>query len=232
MRVDFVRTDRVDQVIVPTVIEIAEHFSVKRSYVITFCKVIRNSWRWTIKDMPKQLNIVRTTFSKFRDGGLELCQILTNAFSTCSDKDDIDKLRGSLAEGLLLGAFGKEILRSETFGWGAQVFVIDDSKKQGIRYNCPFAGSRPNCSHRTSVDLGFWDGKYGEFFECKVRPDKVRCKEMSYMKYLNTELSQRDIDHSVYFVSTDTLEAMEMSMEEQYPEEDFYKLISLQEISA
>ncbi|MFK8881685.1 hypothetical protein [Bacillus velezensis] len=235
MSVNFVRKDDIDKFI-PITIKIADHFSVKRSYIRTFCKMVRNTSRLNVINMSSQLNVIQSTFSSFVDGGSELCQILLDAFGECQDKSDLDKLRGSLAEGLLLGRYGNDILQSKTFGWGAQVHV---QNKKGpnvlkVKYNCPHHNNieYPDCVSRSTVDLGLWDGEYGEFFECKVKPDNIGCPEMSYMKVLNKELTKKGIKHTLYFVSTDTREAMKMKIEKKHPKENFYEVLSLQETNS
>ncbi|KFI01988.1 hypothetical protein P8846_11285 [Bacillus spizizenii] len=233
MSITFSRKDEIDSFIVPTTIKIADHFSVKREYILSFCHIVRLSSKWTIENMPKHLRFIKSKFTVFA-GGEELVKILDEAFSKCNDKEDIDKLRGSLTEGLLLGAYGDSIVNSKSFGWGAQVNIKNGIATLRVKYRCPLHcdSEQPECVSRSTVDLGFWDGSYGEFFECKVRPDSIGCSEINYMKLLNKELSKRGLKHNLYFVTTDTSDSMEMKMKNKHPKESFFKIISLQEISA
>ncbi|MED1024620.1 hypothetical protein [Bacillus licheniformis] len=228
------RKDEIDSFIVPTTIEIADHFSVKRDYVVSFCRLIRSSMKWTIETMPQHLNFIESKFALFPNGGKELVAILKQAFSYCKDKTDINKLRGSLTEGLLLGTYEESIMNSKTFGWGANVIIKKGNRDWVVKYRCPFHDdeAHPKCTSRQTIDLGIWDGSKGEFFECKVRPDNIDCPEMSYMKLLKKELDQQHLKYNLYFVTTDTLDSMEMKIKEKHPDENFFNLLSLQEISA
>ncbi|MED4559852.1 hypothetical protein [Bacillus subtilis] len=231
MSITFVRKDKIDS-FVSTAIEIANHFSVKRESCLSLIKVIRT--KWSIDNIPKLLMLFKTKFSLFEDGQT-LIDILEKAVSECNDDYDLNKLRGTLTEGLLLGRYSQSIVNAETFGWGAQVVIMDkDGYPNELKYHCPSHNdeNNPECFSRTTVDLGFWNGEYGEFFECKVRPDRIKCPEMSYMKYLNRELTQSNIKHNLYFVTTDTLDSMRMKVKKDHPNENFFKIISLQETSA
>ncbi|AOS66813.1 hypothetical protein CJZ71_15840 [Bacillus subtilis] len=227
----FERTDNTEKFIEQAVKEIADHFSNKRSYLKLFVRLIRNSHMWKIENIESELQNVESIFQRFIDGGSELVTILRKAFTSCKKTKHLKKLRGALAEGLLISMYGgSNILDSPSYGWGARVKLNTRETTLDIVYDCPFHTdkTKTKCRRRSTVDLGYWDGNNGKFFECKVRPENITCSEFKYMNTLHRELSERKINHEIFFVSTDTKDSIEMTLKKEQNYSNIFKVISLQ----
>ncbi|MGE6857468.1 hypothetical protein [Bacillus pumilus] len=230
MSVIFERKDVYDELIVSLTITVAQHFSVNRKSKKFFVKLIRG--KWFISDEFKKS--VKDKFSalEFEDEE-EVNLIFEQAFSCCVDQKSVDKVRGALAEGLLLGLYGESIINSKSFGWGANVKLLSSNKKNAyrVKYSCPRHCDLESaeCYSRETVDLGIWDGEYGRFFECKTRPGSVGRPEINYMKELFTALKKKNIKGKVFFATTDSVENAKMRINKKYPEENFFEIISLED---
>ncbi|QKP74875.1 MULTISPECIES: hypothetical protein [Bacillus amyloliquefaciens group] len=232
MSVEFVRKDENDQFIVPLTIRIAQHYSETRESKAYFIKIIRT--KWDFSDDFKKLKLIIKKFSSFEDGD-EINSIFEQifSFSGCNDEVTVNKIRGALAEGVLLGTYGKSIINAKSFGWGANVNLLSDNKLNAwkIKYSCPkhCDSNFSDCYSRETIDLGIWDGDCGEFFECKTRPSSIGCPEINYMKELDKALNKKKIEHKLYFATTDTVENTRLSLAKKFPSEHFYEVISLQD---
>lgn len=227
----FERTDNTEEFIEQAVKEIADHFSYKRSYLKLFVRMIRSSYMWEIEDIESELQNIESIFRRFIDGGSELVPILRKAFTSCKKTKQLKKLRGALAEGLLISMYGgSSILDSPNYGWGARVKLNNQETTLDIVYDCPFHTdkTKPKCRRRSTVDLGYWDGSNGKFFECKIRKEKITCSEYNYMNTLHRELSERKINHEIFLASTDTTDGIEMTLKKERNYNDIFKVISLQ----
>ncbi|UDB47311.1 hypothetical protein [Bacillus safensis] len=228
MSVEFVRRDIIDSFIVPLTIRVANHFSEKRSSQISFVKLLRTRW----KDLDVFKKRIEKEFSPFEDGA-EIISIFEEAISGCTDVDTTNKVRGALAEGVLLGIYGNPIMKAKSFGWGSNVNLLSENKQHThkVRYRCPKQCdiNSPNCYNRETIDLGIWDGSYGEFFECKTRPSSVGWPEINYLKELNKNLNKKKIKHKIYFATTSTVDQTKLELSRKFPCEDFFEIVSLQE---
>lgn len=192
----FNRVDTPKVHIVGTVKLIAEHFKVKRSYVDKICWLIKTSVGWFEKGGSLKTDLLlnwkknfigEVTHSLEKE---ELANIIENGFLQCKNYDEFNILRGLMFEGIIIGVFGgEEILGNYTYGWGAEVKVINKGKIEVVDYQCKLK-RKNECDHRLTIDFGYWDKdeNCGEFFECKVTPNYFLCKEDMYMKTLQEKI--------------------------------------------
>lgn len=133
----------------------------------------------------------------------ELANIIENGFLQCNDYNEFNSLRGLIFEGIVIGVFGgKEILKSNNYGWGAEVKVINKGKIEVVDYQCKLR-RKDECNHRLTIDFGYWDKdkNSGEFFECKVTPNYFQCKEDMYMKTLQDKIIEIGGDGKYYLAA-------------------------------
>jgi hypothetical protein len=179
--------------------EIADHFKSRREYIPQFCGMIQNSKRWKMGNLQTKLENWKSSFSRI-NGTTRIISIVETAFLACQTDNEIHILRGAIVEGLIIGCYGgSKILELDKYGWGAQVTIITDSVNKKIKYSCT-ESKDDNCDHRMTVDFGYWNGRHGQFFECKVQPDGIGCKEVMYMQHLAQELTKHSISHEILFV--------------------------------
>lgn len=208
----FLRKDRLDTFIQDTVVKVADFFSVKRQCLPSYCLMINTSKNWWSSGALQVDNIDRwgSSFKKIysKDQDIELLvDITVDGFKKCANKKDLDKLRGHLFEGIIMGLHGgsTEFLNaySSSHGWGAQVNIIgDDSTLEQIKYQCT-KKEKPSCETRVTIDIGYWDGKNksGVFYECKVTPENYDCKENMYMQELKGSTSTLGTNVKYYLAS-------------------------------
>ncbi|HDR5266627.1 MULTISPECIES: hypothetical protein [Bacillus] len=202
--------------------EIADHFKVQRRYVRQFCTLIRGSRSWDMENMDEKLD----GWSKKMEGVPEsanFVRLITKAFKICQNADDIKHLRGGMVEALVIGSCGgSSILESDQYGWGASV-TINKEDSYTVRYSCSERKSE-DCTNRLTVDVGHWNGYHGRFYECKVNPVAVGCKENNYMITLDECLKNNSISHEMFFVCAESHERVKMILEEKGIEKQFKPL--------
>ncbi|PEK36075.1 MULTISPECIES: hypothetical protein [Bacillus cereus group] len=202
--------------------EIAEHFKVKRKYLHQFCTLIRGSKAWTVENMEEKLSGWSEKVSHIPETK-KFIQLINKAFKLCQNPEDIDHLRGGMVEALVIASRGgASILQSSHYGWGASV-TINGETSHRIRYRCSELKAE-GCANRLTVDFGHWNGYHGQFFECKVNPVSVGCKEEKYMIELDNCLSTKNISHEMFFVCAETHERVKMRLEEKNISEKFKPL--------
>lgn len=228
--ISFERLDRISSHIEEISKEFADHFKSRRPYVSEYCSLIRLSRRWEIENLEEKLSEWISKNEK-RPGFSRLVDIVGRAFRGCTSTKEINSLRGAMVEAILIGCFGgSKNLNNPNYGWGARVDVISpDAPVDKIVYRCTIHETE-DCSNRSTVDFGFWNGKHGKFFECKVRPNSIGCKEVMYMQYLKTRLNSHDISNEMFFVCADPSEAVKMQLEE-WGLSPVYKAIGIKELT-
>ncbi|MDN4139884.1 hypothetical protein ABEW22_00240 [Bacillus velezensis] len=232
----FKRTDSLEPFMIEATREIADHFKSKRPYFMQFCSVIRSSYSWDIRNWENQFKRHEVIFERLK--GTKLVKIMKKAFNNCNSKADLNKLRGTMVESLLIAKNGGYNILSKnskkTFGWGAKVVLHKGDQQSEVAYICPYNKSgvvdKNGCRRRSSIDFASWDGFHGQFYECKVLPDKIGCSEVEYMKTLKEELNQYQISHEVFFVSVYDKEAVEEILKGYDLKEPAYKAIGIKEL--
>lgn len=202
-RIFFIREDySTPGHIIKSVKLLSDHFKVDREYLSDYLSVLRFSKRWKIATMVADLQVWESNFTKiYSTGTYNIVKLTKEAFLGCTSKEEIDSLRGAIVEAIIIGCFeGHENLKFENFGWGASVNIREDDTETQLKYLCS-ERVKNECDNRLTVDFGYWDGKHGQFFECKVEPKAIGCKEVNYMKYLKEELRKRGFSHEIFFVS-------------------------------
>ncbi|HFK1746059.1 TPA: hypothetical protein ACGX4N_002828 [Bacillus cereus] len=193
--------------------EIADHFKVKRKYVRQFCTLIRGSSSWNPDNMDEKLAGWSQRMERVPESA-NFVRLINKAFRLCQNTDDVDHLRGGMVEALVIGARGgSSILESNQYGWGASVTINSESSYK-IRYNC-LKKELEECANRLTVDIGHWNGYHGLFYECKVNPVNVGCKEQNYMITLDECLKTNSISHEMFFVCAEQHERVQMILEEK-----------------
>ncbi|MCY8401364.1 MULTISPECIES: hypothetical protein [Bacillus] len=233
--VSFKRTDYdLPPFMLEAVKKIADHFSVKRDkrYLNEFRLVFKRSKHWNPEKgaLKQQLEEWKAQFTRNYSDRNKLANIIVDSFHCCKTKDEINKLRGALLEAFLIGVKGgfngidsrEEMAR----GWGARVYL--QNSKQGVLYNC-LEHKYEGCTSRSTVDYGEWDGCHGQFYECKVSPVSIRCKEVKYMEHLKKELSSQSISHEVFFLCADSKLNVQIKLEE-YGLGPLYKPLGIEDI--
>lgn len=213
--VTFSRTDLVARKMEEIAKEFAEHFKVKRNYFRQFCKIFQNSKYWNIKNLSVKLKNWSTNFQQI-SGTNKIIILVQKAFNLCEIDKDISDLRGILVEALVIAKHGgSEILNDPAYGWGAKVYINDDENKKVIRYYCPFNNAKEKkeeCGNRATIDFAFWNGRHGKFYECKVNPVGIGCKEIKYMDRLRSEFCSYKISLETFFVCAENEESIKMKL--------------------
>ncbi|MED5223229.1 hypothetical protein [Bacillus safensis] len=216
--VSFKRTDYdLPLFMMEAVKNIAEHFSIKRNkiYVTDFLQVFKRSKFWKVKNLEEDLKKWKLSFEASHKDRTILSDIIVDSFIQCTSKVEINQLRGALLEAILIGAKGgfKNIdTRDESKrGWGARVFL--QKNKNGVIYNCT-EHLENSCATRSTVDYGEWNGHHGQFFECKVSPESIGCKEVKYMQFLKSQLKSHEISHEIFFLCAESQFNIELKLEE------------------
>lgn len=216
--IKFKRTDKVDPKLEALALEFADHFSVKREYLRDFGAMVRSSKNWKFEELDAKLSIWSERFIKKRESRNAIVALVKRAFKTCQNDNEISVLRGLLVESILIGVNGgPEILASKSlYGWGAKVSINREGHQPDeIYYYCTESQAirRHACDNRATVDFGSWNGRHGKFYECKVTPDAIGCKEISYMNYLRQQLAAYSISHETFFVCLESNDSIKMRLE-------------------
>lgn len=230
--VTFKRTDSMSQELEDITKEFADHFKVKRPYVPDFCRLIMTSKRWSISNLAQKLSDWSVIFGSI-SGRNKMVKLVQRAFGLCKSDEDINNLRGALLEALVIaGHGGASILSMSNYGWGAQVIVNDSGNSKVVKYECPTPTVPPDfsCKRRSTVDFGMWNGWSGKFYECKVQPASIGCKEIKYMDALSQELSSSGISYEMFFVCAESEEAVKMRLAEQGAS-SVYKALGYRELT-
>jgi len=194
--------------------EFAEHFKKKRHYFQNICRLIQQSREWKMNNLKSELEDWKRAMSPIRDSGV-IIRLVEKAFSRCKNDYDIRHLRGGIVEALVVGRYGGlSVLNDKKHGWGAKVFLKIPGKKlpKEVAYICEKYPIPKGCDDRHSVDYGIWDGKLGKFYECKIQPERIECKEIMYMKKLKEELTQLGIVHEILFFCPTTTRSIERKL--------------------
>lgn len=209
--------------------ELADHFKVRRPYVSEFCSLVKTSKRWDTNNVTVKLDRWKIQMEKF-NGSKKIIDIVKRAFESCTTNDEISSLRGAMVEALVIGCFGGEINLSKTnYGWGARVDInVIGEPVREVVYKCKIK-KEPDCKNRSTVDFGYWDGLHGKFFECKVQPVSIGCKEVSYMKHLKEELEEHKVSHEIFFVCAEHSDEIKIKLE-MYGLSPLYKAVGVQEL--
>ncbi|MEK6449718.1 hypothetical protein [Priestia aryabhattai] len=211
--ISFNRKDSIPKYIEQATKDIADHFKSRRGYIPQFCSMVQNSKRWNMRNITSKLQSWKQAFSRIAETG-GIIRIIESAFSNCNTDKDIHKLRGAIVEGLIIGCHGGSVnLAHDNYGWGAQVIIKKDSTNQEVKYVCT-ENKHAECGRRMTVDFGYWNGKHGKFYECKVQPEGIGCKEIMYMRHLADELAEHSISHEMLFVSACPSDDLKIRLEE------------------
>lgn len=208
---DFVKFTRTDYS-VPDYIEeygkkIADHFKTKRNYLPDFCRMIISSKYWVIDTLDEQLATWSQRFGKI-SGRRKVIELVSDAFNTCKSSEDIHYLRGVIVEALVIGkSGGSEMLNRSNFGWGAKVLLNGTP----VKYLCT-EKKTPACDNRSTVDIGIWDGRHCKFYECKVNPKQIGCKEIKYLKKLSEDCKNYEVSHEIFLVSPESQESIKLRL--------------------
>ncbi|HZK25186.1 MAG TPA: hypothetical protein VFC74_07335 [Oscillospiraceae bacterium] len=215
--------------------DIADHFKTRRSYLVDFCHLISRSWNWEVVDVERNLEKWEKWFkaSYKRHNPTKIIDLVKKAFFVCTTKNDIMKIRGTIAEALLIGKFGgMELLNNpggKTVGWGVVVYLNDEK----VRYHC-IEKKYASCRSRQTVDLGIFDGYHAKFYEVKVSPSGIGCKESKYLNELTNEMEKTEITFEFWFVALDSKQAIMTRLEKQKAifEKQRFEIMGSQELSA
>lgn len=204
--VTFRRSDYSFNDIEPYIKEFAEHFKTPRNYFRPFCLLLGRSRNWDVDNIVQNIDRWSENFLRMGGSSHKLVDIVRRAFTACKNQDDIKHLRGGILEALIIAKHGgPSVLDKNNCGWGAIVSI--DGRP--ITYTCPKI-NLPKCDHRSTVDFGIWNGYHGQFYECKVSPFGISCKEVQYMKTLSNELSREDISFELFFAFAESQQSIEI----------------------
>ncbi|MBD1370778.1 hypothetical protein IC620_00185 [Hazenella sp. IB182357] len=182
-----------------TASELIAYFKVTNLYLPQICSMIQISKRWTIDTLHVHLGRWKQAFAKLKNTA-RLLATLESGFLDCRNDGEIHLLRGALLESILLGRYQSSIHLRGSFGQGVQVIIHKDKERLPVHYQCNQKISK-RCHDRMTVDFGHWDGKHGNYFECKVQPKGFGCKEVMYMRELKKQMEQAQLPHTCFFVS-------------------------------
>ena len=190
----------------PTAVQIAEFILTHPGHFEEFCEWLRfsTSWRKHNYQTPlaywKKLKIGRA--KKLAADTQLFLALVDKFFSVCRHDEDIKAMRGLVAENLLYKVFIKryegQICKLDT---GCSV-IVDGLE---VIYVCP-APLYDDVNHdadinKKTVDIGSWDGVYGEFGEIKVSPDSFQTKDIKYLRLLAQTLFDKALSHKVYLIA-------------------------------
>lgn len=227
--ISFTRLDSLPSHIEHVVKDIADFFTIMRPYVSEYCSLIKISKRWNTSNLSEKLRGWKEMMSR-RPKSTPMTDLVERAFNSCTCQEDIDSLRGAMVEALVIGGFGgSQHLRKNNYGWGARVDINKEGEPlQKVTYKC-LAPKGPECFRRSTVDFGYWNGKHGKFYECKVQPDKIGCKEMRYMEHLKSELEKNKVSHEIFFVCADYYDEIRIQLD-TYGLSPVYKAVGIREL--
>ncbi len=232
--ITFVRTDYKEDYIEQAVKEFSIHFRTKREYLKDFFRLIVISKRWTKATLDNDIKSWTERFSHIYKGkSSKITALVSNWFNQCKDDKAINDLRGAIVEAFVLAYIDKNFKTNpENFGWGAKVIITEsDDRKRDVIYRCTESPKPyPSCHDRSTVDVGFWDGRHGRFYECKVQPATIQCKEIKYMSELDTQLSRLGVSYELFFVFLETRDSIEMRLADYKVKDFFFKLVGSNEL--
>ncbi|MGX5648436.1 hypothetical protein ACWKS6_26235 [Bacillus cereus] len=192
--------------------DIANHFKSPRKYIEQFCRLIRLSSKWGIEDLEKHLELWTGKMQSIPETG-NFIRLINKAFKLCKTSDDLKHLRGALVEALVIGKYGgTKILTDPHYGWGATVTIHKEGAVDTVKYVCPEV-DKEGCHRRKTVDFGHWNGYHGRFYECKVIPFAIGCKEVKYMIELGKKLKDNDISYEIFFVCAEHHDNVKIRLE-------------------
>ncbi|ASI84720.1 hypothetical protein FORC48_3640 [Bacillus cereus] len=221
--ITFKRTDSIPSYIEQSCREIADYFSLKQNQtkidLSNFCNVIKTSKRWTIQNLKNLLDGWRKIITKTISG--KWVDLVYNAYSSCQSTKDIHKLRGMITEALVIAAHGgAKVLGMKEYGWGALVIISKDKKSAEVKYVCT-KQQENDCSRRSTVDFGFWNGETALFYECKASPAGIGCKEVMYMNELRANLNKHKINHELMFMCPEDVVSVRQKLKKMGKEKEF-----------
>ncbi|MGB2993565.1 MAG: hypothetical protein WBB47_13100 [Paenisporosarcina sp.] len=230
--ITFVRTDDKPVHIENITLEIAEHFKVSRFYVPQFCRLISTSKRWKVENWRPQFDQWKSVFSKINPNETrKIIDIIDRGFDSCTTNLEIDDLRGCMLEALIMGSYGgRKVISNPSFGWGSRVDLnMESGKTLKVKFEC-LNTEQPLCVRRSTVDFGYWNKKHGKFYECKVQPISLTCKEINYMRTLRKELILNKISNEVFFAFAASKDKVNMDLK-KLQLESFFKPLGYEDIS-
>jgi hypothetical protein len=203
--ISFNRTDEVRTDLEDVIKEFADHFTKKRAYFKQFAQIVHTSRTWKIPSLQTSLDSWVRKFQGKEDRS-ELVELVRKVFTLCIDQDDLDYVRGLIVESLLIACHGgSTILNKKEYGWGAKVNIHTPTQTKTVRYTC-FGSDDNDCKDKSTVDFAHWDGYNGIFYECKVSPKHIVCKDIKYVTHLREQLSSNGVSHETYFVCVEDKE--------------------------
>lgn len=226
--IKFSRTDySVPEYIERYIKEFADHFKTRRNYLPDFCRMLGRSRMWTIANINQQVEKWSQQFGQV-SGRKAVISLVKSAFDACQVDEDIERLRGGIVEALVIAKYGgSKILDNAYYGWGALVLINENE----VRYKCTEL-RHGDCGDRASVDFGAWNGHHGMFYECKVNPIRIGCKEIQYMKTLSTELAKSKVSHELFFVCPESQDAIKIRLSDIGIDDIHYKAMGIHQLSA
>ncbi|MGF2617715.1 hypothetical protein FZC84_11820 [Rossellomorea vietnamensis] len=228
--ISFRRTDILANHIEQSTKDIADHFKSRRLYVPQFCRLIKVSKRWTTENLETELNKWESMFSRI-NGTSKIIKMVKESFGKCESNQEITDLRGAMVEALVIACNGgSKILSNRSYGWGAKVDIHPLGEEIiRVRLFCS-ENICDDCKDRKTVDFGFWDGYHGKFYECKVQPVGIGCKEIKYMQKLKEKLNQQQISHEIFFVCAESRDEVKIKLESLELSTVFYKPVGVEDI--
>lgn len=192
--------------------EFANHFTTRKNQIRFFCNLIKTSKYWNTNNLHEKLIAWKESVKRIK-GTSKTVKLVEKAFNLCLCDDDINSLRGAMVESLIISHYGgaKVLSNPNKAGWGAKVYYHQNNQSQVIRYNCEKL-LYDHCEDKATVDFGYWDGHHGKFYECKVLPKRIECKDKRFMENLSSVLTHQGISHEVFFVCADTEEAIDANI--------------------
>lgn len=160
-----------------------------QEYLVHLPYVIRNSKNWTLSDYQKNLyryiNPLRpiNVFNRDEATDKNYIDILTDAYSLCRKDEDINILRGILAENIFAFVCKKSYIRNWKFESGCAVKI----NNREVVYLDEETGDT-----KKTVDFGGWSffEQSGIFAEVKVSPNVFNLKDSGYLSNLMNELQK------------------------------------------
>lgn len=212
--ITFQRTDAHRDELTTAALVIAEHFKVERKYLYHFSSLINNhSKYWNIKNMHLKLEEWLNKFPL--EGANKFLKAIERAFNCCYSDKDIHILRGLMTEGLIIGKYGGIEGFCDNYintGWGAKIIIANsENESKTVWYQC-LDNKFPTCRDKSTVDYGCWNGYHGHFYECKVQPAFIECKDVQYIKELYRALSVRKLSFEIFFACLEPYESVELRL--------------------
>ncbi|NMA69841.1 MAG: hypothetical protein GX958_10545 [Desulfitobacterium sp.] len=207
--ITFKRKDKNPKYIDLAAIKFMEHFKVKRKYVDQIFGMLKLSKAWKKSTLKNDLERWKKFFP-FKKA-TEIIDLVESSFMQCPDDEGINKLRGTITESIAIAYLWNKY-NAEDYGWGAQVIVNKAcGSAEVIKYNCDLY-KYESCGKRSTIDVGYWSGYHGIFYECKITPKHFGCKEVQYLNTLHETLLKNSITHEIFLVTLYSTDAEEMNL--------------------